>query len=91
MKSVLHFATKLNSRDIQKCNCFWVPSYDLFASAQKAVFPRANGDHPSQIERRVFVSGSINLPQKNLTVLAEPKFGLTNQKFMDPPLSQAPG
>ena len=64
MKRVLHFATKLNSRDIQKCNCFWVPSYDLFASAQKAVFPPANGDHPSQIERRVFVSGSINLPQK---------------------------
>ena len=25
---MLHFATKLNSKDIQKCNCFWVPSYD---------------------------------------------------------------
>ena len=23
MKCALHFATKLNSRDIQKCNCFW--------------------------------------------------------------------
>ena len=23
-KRALHFATKLNSRDIQKCNCFWV-------------------------------------------------------------------
>ena len=39
MKRALHFATKLNSRDIQKCNCFWVPSYDLFTSARKAVFP----------------------------------------------------
>ena len=39
MKHALHFATKLNSRDIQKCNCFWVPSYDLFTSARKAVFP----------------------------------------------------
>ena len=39
MKRALHFATKLNSRDIQKCNCFWVPSYDLFASARKAVLP----------------------------------------------------
>ena len=25
MKHVLHFATKLNSRDITNCNCFWVP------------------------------------------------------------------
>ena len=44
---MLNFATKLNSKDIQKCNCFWVPSYDLFASASKAVFPAptATGDH----------------------------------------------
>ena len=39
MKRTLHFATKLNFRDIKKCNCFSVPSYDLFASAHKAVFP----------------------------------------------------
>ena len=46
-KRALHFATKLNSKDIQKCNCFWVPSCDLFASASKAVFPApaATGDH----------------------------------------------
>ena len=30
MKCPLHFATiKLNFRDIQKCNVFWVPPYDL--------------------------------------------------------------
>ena len=29
MKRASHFSTELNSRDIQKCNCFWVPSYDL--------------------------------------------------------------
>ena len=47
MKRVLYFATKLNSRDIQKCDCLWVPSYDLFASARKAVFPApmATGFH----------------------------------------------
>ena len=39
MKRAWHVSTKLNSRDIKKCNCFWVPSYDLFASARKAVFP----------------------------------------------------
>ena len=37
MKRALHFSTKLNSRDIKKCDCFWLPSYDLFASARKAV------------------------------------------------------
>ena len=39
MKDALHFATKLNSRDIQKCNYFSVSSYDMFAFARKAVFP----------------------------------------------------
>ena len=48
MKLVLRiFATKPISKDIQKCNCFLVPSYDLFASASKAVFPAplATGIH----------------------------------------------
>ena len=46
MKYALHFATKLNSRDIQKCNWFWVPSCDMFAY-RKAVFPApmATGVH----------------------------------------------
>ena len=35
MKLVLHFATKLNSSVIQKCNFFGVPSYDLFTSAHR--------------------------------------------------------
>ena len=39
MRRALHFATKLNSRYIKKCHCFWVPSNDMFASARKAVFP----------------------------------------------------
>ena len=39
IKRALHFATKLNSKNIKKCNCFWVPSYDLFVSATSA-----NGD-----------------------------------------------
>ena len=39
MKLALHFATKLNSWDIKKCNCFWVLSYDPFVSAREAVFP----------------------------------------------------
>ena len=49
MKCAWHFSWhfKLNSRDIQKCNCLWVPSYDLFASARKAIFPAptATGVH----------------------------------------------
>ena len=39
MKRALDFATKLNSRDIQKCHWFWVPSYDLLAPARKTEFP----------------------------------------------------
>ena len=39
MARALHFSTKLISRDIKKCNCFWVPSYDLFAYTPKAVLP----------------------------------------------------
>ena len=39
MKRTLHFVTKLNSSDIQKCNCFWVPSYDLFALLAKQYLP----------------------------------------------------
>ena len=39
MKRTLHFVTKLNSSDIQKCNCFWVPSYDLFALLAKQYRP----------------------------------------------------
>ena len=35
MKPVLHFATKLNSSVIQKCNFLGVPSYDLFTSAHR--------------------------------------------------------
>ena len=52
MKRALHFATKLNSEDIQKCNCFWVSSYDLFASARKVVFPApmAIGVHRLRLE-----------------------------------------
>ena len=47
IKCALHFASKLNSRDIQKCNCSYVHTYDLFASARKAVFPEptASGIH----------------------------------------------
>ena len=66
MNRALHFATRLNSRDIQKFNCFWVPSDDLFASARKAVFPEPT---PTGVHRlkNTLSSQSVrsNLPQKN--------------------------
>ena len=49
-KRTLHFATKLNPRDIKKCISFWFPSYHLLAPA------RANGDRRSHIEKHVVVS-----------------------------------
>ena len=63
MKGALHFVTKLNFRDTQKCSCFWVASYDLFASARKAG-SRASGDRRSQIDKQI-----------SSTVLFKPKSG----------------
>ena len=53
-KRALDFAAKLNSRGIQNCNCFWVPSYGLFSSARKAVgsFSNDDGDKNVDKERR---------------------------------------
>ena len=55
MKRVLYFATKLNSRDIQKCDCLWVSSYDLFASARKAVgrFSNDDGDGNKDVKKAI--------------------------------------
>ena len=52
MTRALHFATKLNPRDIQKFNCFWVSSYHLLASVRKAVFPAptVTGVHRLKLE-----------------------------------------
>ena len=40
MKRALHFANKINFRGIQNVIVLGVSSYDLFASARKAVFPK---------------------------------------------------
>ena len=86
MKRALHFATKLNYRDIQKCNRFLGTLLWSVRLCSQSNTSRANGDRPSQIERHVVVSvRSNNLPQKCSTVLTEPKFGPPQQKFLDPP------
>ena len=91
MKRALHFATKLNSRDIQKCDCFWVPSYELFASARQAVFPAqpatgdrrpATGDRRSQIKKHVVVSVRNNLPQKSSTVVSNPQWKIPGSPWI---------
>ena len=40
MKGALHFVTKLNFRDTQKCSCFWVASYDLFGKQLRNYGPQ---------------------------------------------------
>ena len=89
MKGVLHFATKLNYSDIKRCTCFWVPSYDLFASARKAAFPApmATGVHKlrstwssllSQMVDNYSDNSADNLilsSSQSSTVLFELKFG----------------
>ena len=82
MKCTLHIATKLNSRDIKKCNyyCFWVSSYDLFTSAHKAVFPAlmATGVH------RLRNTWSSVICQSFLNQSLDPS--PPNPKFLDPHL-----
>jgi len=80
MKHALHFATKLNSRDFKKCDGFWVPSYDLFASALKAVFPTPAVPGVHRLKHMV-ISVRSNLPHKSSTVLSGPKFGPLQSKI----------
>ena len=56
MKRALHFATTVNSGDIKKCNCFWVPFYYLFGSACKAVFPAPTGTGIHRLDKNTWPS-----------------------------------
>ena len=70
MKRVLHLP--LNSQDIKKCNCFWVPYYDLFASDRKAVHgkgprnynvqPRLVGWGVGGVREKQFATKKYNSP-----------------------------
>ena len=55
MKRRLHFATKLNPRAIQKCNCFWVSSWSVCLCSQSSI-SCPNRERCSQIEKHVVVS-----------------------------------
>ena len=55
MKRRLHFATKLNPRTIQKCNCFWVSSWSVCLCSQSSI-SCTNRERCSQIEKHVVVS-----------------------------------
>ena len=85
MKRALHFATKRNSQDIKKCNCFWVASYDLFASARKAVHgkgPRNYKVQPRRVGWGVCVWGGGG-GRRNLTQKVQQSF--LNQSLDRPP------
>ena len=55
MKRRLHFATKLNPRTIQKCNCFWVSPWSVCLCSQSSI-SCTNRERCSQIEKHVVVS-----------------------------------
>ena len=55
-KRALHFAITVNSEDIKKCNCFWVPSYYLFGSAREAVFPAPTGTGIHRLDKTTWPS-----------------------------------
>ena len=73
IKRGLHFATKLNSRAIRKCDYFWVSSYDLLPLLAKQYFLRQQRLAFTRVEKHVVISVRSNLAQKNSTVLSEPK------------------
>ena len=81
MKRALHFS------DIQKCNCVWVSSYDLFASARKAIFstPTATGVHRLKNSWSSLweVIWHKKVQQSFLNQSLDPA---PNQKFLNPPL-----
>ena len=75
MKRALHFATKVNSRDIKKCNCFWVPSCDLLASSNKAVYPAPKCARVHRLRNTWLCLWEVISHKNSSTVLSEPKFG----------------
>ena len=75
MKRALHFATKVNSRDIKKCNCFWVPSCDLLASSNKAVYPAPKCARVHRLRNTWLCLWELISHKNSSTVLSEPKFG----------------
>ena len=85
MKRALYSASKLNSRDIQKCNFFGVPSNDLFASARKAVFPAPKATGVHRLGNTWSSLWEKNLPQKG-------QQSFLNQSLVAPiPQSKIPG
>ena len=49
------FATKLNSKNVKKCNCFGVPYYHKVRLCLQSSISRANCDRRSQIEKQLVI------------------------------------
>ena len=90
MKHALHFASKLNSRDFQICNCFWVPSYDLFASARKAVFPAPTTTGVHRLRNTWSSLWEVICHKKVQQSFLNQSLDSSNQKFLDPPPNCSP-
>ena len=82
MELTLHFATKLNSRDIQKCN----PPMICSPLLTKQYLYCANSARVHRLRNTWSSLWEVICHNKSSTVLSEPKFGPSNQKFLDPPL-----
>ena len=86
MKRALHFGTKLNSRDIIKCNCFWAPSYDLFASDCKAAFLAPTATGVQRLTKAWSSLSEVIYYNKVQQSFLNQSLYFPNQKFLDPPL-----
>ena len=78
MKRALHFPTKLNSRDIQKCNILFLSTLLLSVrlSSQSSISRRdvtATGVH--KLRNTWSSLSEVICPRQSSTVLSKPKFG----------------
>ena len=89
MKRALQFATKLNSKDIKKCNCFWVPSYGLLASARKAVFPTSTATGVHRLRNTWSSLWEVICHKKVQQPFLNQSLDPLNPKSLDPPLSSS--
>ena len=72
----------------QKCNCFWVSSYDLFAFAHKAVFPAPTATSVYRVRKTWSSLWEVICHKRVQQSFLNQSLNPPNQKFLDPPLNR---
>ena len=78
MELTLHFATKLNSRDIQSVTLLW-----FVRLCSQSSISRANSARVHRLRNTWSSLWEVICHNKSSKFFSEPKFGPPNQKFLD--------